>query len=109
MFAFRLCLALGYPHPDVLLAGLSARQLLEWRAFFAIDPWGEQRADRRTALLGSLLASVNGKKIEMSRLMLYRDPAELEAERRAQAVKMRAWFEEKVKTGKEFQPKLRWR
>jgi hypothetical protein len=26
---------------------VSAAELAEWRAFYAVDPWGEQRADMR--------------------------------------------------------------
>lgn len=109
MFAFRLCLALGYPHPDVLLAQITARQFQEWRAFYALDPFGERRAELRNALLGSVIASQHGKAVDMERFMLFKEPHEEEAEHSAKAASMRAWFMEKVAQGKVFKPKLNWR
>lgn len=49
MFLFRLCIELGYPHPDYLLQDLTAYQLAEWEAFNQLDPIGSFRADYRMA------------------------------------------------------------
>ena len=38
---------------------LTAREFAEWMAFYQIDPWGEQRADMRSAQLVSMLANIN--------------------------------------------------
>lgn len=40
-----------------LLATLDAAELAEWEAFYAVEPWGEQRRDWQTALLASILAN----------------------------------------------------
>lgn len=98
MFAFRLCLALGFAHPDILMAQISSKQLAEWRAFYAIDPWGEWRQDRRTALLGSMQAASYGKKVNLDDLMLF-DPEvrrRKEAQQRANLVTLRKWLEGKA-------------
>ena len=55
MFAFRLALALGYIHPDVMLRQMTARQFAEWIRFAEIDPIGEERADLRMGILASAL------------------------------------------------------
>jgi len=40
-----------------LLRSLSARQLREWMAFYAVDPFGDQRADLRMGILASTLSN----------------------------------------------------
>jgi hypothetical protein len=59
MFLFRLALQLGYPHPDFLLQQLDSRQLSDWLAFYAIEPFGDERADLRMAINTSMLANIN--------------------------------------------------
>lgn len=44
---------------DGLLAELSARQFAEWADYFAQDPWGEQRADLRSAIVAMTIANVH--------------------------------------------------
>ena len=34
----------------------------EWQAFYAINPWGEPRADLRSAVVAHVIANVNRKK-----------------------------------------------
>lgn len=58
MLAFRLALALGYLHPDVMLSQMTARQFGEWAAFCAIEPIGDERADLR---MGVLAATMNNR------------------------------------------------
>jgi len=43
----RLCLQLGYSHPDQLIKCLTARQLNEWLAYDQIEPFGEIRQEIR--------------------------------------------------------------
>ena len=57
MFAFRLCLALGCLHPDDLLRSLTAKQFAEWRAFYGLDPFGDQRADLRAGIISSVISN----------------------------------------------------
>lgn len=75
--AFRLCLALGYPHPDVLLETLTARQWSDWIAFSRLESWGDSRADLRAAITGaSLLNAWRGKgdkPVEVWQLMPYEE------------------------------------
>jgi hypothetical protein len=47
---FRLCLAIGCPHPDYLETILTHRQLGEWQTFAEIEPWGTPADDYRAAL-----------------------------------------------------------
>jgi hypothetical protein len=61
-FAFRLCLALGVPHPDYLGELLSVRQLGEWRAFFEREPWGFEVEDTRHAMSAFIAARAAGSK-----------------------------------------------
>lgn len=80
MMAFRLCLALGYPHPDVLLETLTARQWADWIAFSRIESWGDTRADLRSAIVGAgVLNAWRGKgdkPIEVWQLMPYEEKPE---------------------------------
>ena len=55
-------MALGYPHPDILLEQITSRQLGEWIAYYRIDPWGEERADLRSGIVSSTMANINRKK-----------------------------------------------
>ncbi len=41
------------------LAHISSREIAEWRAFAQVEPFGETRADWRSAFEMSLLANVN--------------------------------------------------
>lgn len=55
---FRLCLKLGYPHPDILLDQLTSNQISEWEAYDKLDPIGEWREDYRMAVLDSLIVNI---------------------------------------------------
>lgn len=39
-FWFRLCLALGFPHPDHLRLVLTSQQAAEWEAYAKVEPFG---------------------------------------------------------------------
>jgi len=41
VFYFRLALALGFPHPDYMLAILSSAQITDWIEYYRVEPWGE--------------------------------------------------------------------
>jgi len=46
-----------------LLARLDSRELTEWRAYATVEPFGEERADRRAALICMVMANLQkGKK-----------------------------------------------
>jgi hypothetical protein len=42
-----------------LQAAMSSREFTEWQAYFALEPFGEERADIRAALVASVIANVN--------------------------------------------------
>ena len=56
-FYYRLCLALGYPHPDILLASLSSAQIAGWMAFYTVEPWGIETEDLRSGIVASTMAN----------------------------------------------------
>ena len=55
----RLALSMGEVDPGALAARLTSSQMTEWQAYFAEDPWGEERADLRSAILASLFANAH--------------------------------------------------
>lgn len=57
--AFKLCLKLGYAHPDKLLKELTSEQLAEWAAFLRIEPDADSRSDVLQAQLLTLTANIN--------------------------------------------------
>lgn len=40
-----------------MLGRMSSAELAEWRAFYGIEPWGDERADLRMGILASLYAN----------------------------------------------------
>jgi hypothetical protein len=50
---------LGYASPRAMLGEMSLRDLGRWAALWAIDPWGEERADRRAGTVSYVVAEVN--------------------------------------------------
>lgn len=85
----------------MLLAQITSKQLAEWRAYYALDPWGDWREDRRTALLGAIVAGANGKKLELDDLMLY-DPMAAQrrkAKEKAKVLQLRKWLDGKAAKG----------
>lgn len=50
-FIFRLALALGWVNPDLMLAHMSGMHLGEWQTYYQLEPWGEERADLRSAIV----------------------------------------------------------
>jgi len=43
---------------DGMLAGMSSRQMAEWRAFGSLEPMGEERADFRMAYALSVIVNM---------------------------------------------------
>lgn len=61
--AFRLCLALGCPHPDYLLELLDGDQLADWAEYYSVEPWGFEAHDSWNGILATLIArSMGGSK-----------------------------------------------
>lgn len=42
-----------------MLHRMTWQQLVEWRAYWSVEPFGEQRADTRSALIAMILANAN--------------------------------------------------
>ena len=84
-----------------LLDTIDATELVEWAAVYDCDPWTEDRADMRAALVCSTLARVNGAKVTTADFMPNFGPRETEPmtddELRHQAIVFAAMFKGKVK------------
>ena len=48
---------MGYAHPDALLGEISSRQFAEWMSWYANEPFGEQRADLRAAIVAAVMSN----------------------------------------------------
>ncbi len=56
-----------------MLAGMSARQLFEWREYYAITPFGAERTDAQFAILCTLVANAlsgKGRSFKMEDFMI---------------------------------------
>lgn len=54
---------MGYPHPDYLLELLDSRQISEWMAYYAIEPFGQYPEYLRAGIIAATIANVHqGKK-----------------------------------------------
>lgn len=42
-------------HPDRMLSQMTARQFGEWMEYYGVDPFGEQRADLRSAIVAATM------------------------------------------------------
>ena len=45
-----------------LLHTMSSKELVEWQAYYSIEPFGEERADLRAGIIASTIANVNRPK-----------------------------------------------
>lgn len=55
-----------------MLRELTSSEVVEWEAFYRIDPWGEDRADLRSAIVAYTVASAHtrkGKKLKLSQFI----------------------------------------
>jgi hypothetical protein len=60
--AHRLAMKLGCPDVAAMLDGMSAPQMWHWFALNNIDPWIDERADMRAAIVASVIANTSGRK-----------------------------------------------
>ena len=73
-----LALAWGCPVRSVL-AQLDMQELMEWFAFWTIQPWSAERADRRAGIIAATVANVNvsakdGRPFEVEEFMAVPPP-----------------------------------
>ena len=61
-FAFELALACGKPNVDEMLAGLPLPLFFEWMQFAATHPFGDRRADLRSAIVAREIRMTTGAK-----------------------------------------------
>lgn len=54
-----MALQLGFSHPDELTSRLTAGQLSEWKAYAAIEPFGEYRSELRHGQQMAMTANIN--------------------------------------------------
>ena len=63
-----------------LLNEISSKELSEWQAFYSIEPFGEERADMRSALVATVMANAwkdkKQRAYKMKDFMLNFEPAE---------------------------------
>ena len=91
----RLALQLGRPNVDEMLQGLSAQQFAEWRAFYALEPWGYHEERGRMSTLAATIANYAGKVLPKGRVVEPKDfmPAEARPSRASEVVaKVKAFF-----------------
>lgn len=60
--AFRVAKELGYFDVDAMLANAPASMLVQWVAYFGLEPFGEERADLRAGIVSSVVANCNRAK-----------------------------------------------
>ena len=51
---------LGFVHPDVMLKNMTARQYVEWRIYYGIEPFGVEYEDTQAAFTRHIIASAGG-------------------------------------------------
>lgn len=60
----RLALGLGMTISELRLR-MTSRELTDWRAYYHLEPFGEERADLRSGIVASTIANVNrGKDVK---------------------------------------------
>lgn len=57
-FNHRLALALGMTVEE-MLDRMSHREYRDWQEFYALEPFGDERADLRAGIVASVIANVN--------------------------------------------------
>lgn len=62
IFRYRLALAMGRPDVADLCSSLSISQIMGWLAYYALEPWGQERADLRVGVISSMLNTALGGK-----------------------------------------------
>jgi hypothetical protein len=56
-FAYRLALALEQPNPEAMLARMPWRVFVGWMQYAQAEPFGEERADVRAAIVATTVAN----------------------------------------------------
>jgi len=59
MFLYRLAKEIGWPSATGLGRRISAKTLFEWEAYSQLEPFGELRADYRSAQVAQLIFNTN--------------------------------------------------
>lgn len=73
-----------------LLTDLDAAELQDWFAYYALDPWDEQRADLRAGTIAAVIANTNSKKkFKPSDFMPKYEPAKKQTPADLKAMAMR--------------------
>ncbi len=72
---------------------MSSREFSEWMAYYSLEPFGEERADLRIAILDSLIANANrdpkkGKALKPADFMPAFDQPEQEMQDQMQIVEL---------------------
>jgi hypothetical protein len=57
-----LALHLGYPSPRHLVKHLTSEDITYWRAYYALEPFGQVRVDKELGAIAALLYNVNREK-----------------------------------------------
>ena len=86
-FLFGLALQLGCTAAE-LRQRLSVRELAQWYALYELDPWGETRADIRSAINGAAVCRAFGAKVNPHDLLPQFDH---EPAQHDQALGLAAW------------------
>ena len=60
----KLCLALGKTQNE-LIRSLTSKELVEWMAYDRIEPFGEYRADLRSAIVATVVNNSQGGKAKV--------------------------------------------
>lgn len=85
MFLLRLALRAGEVDVDAMARKVSRRQLVEWMAFWTLEPWGDEW--RRSGRLAAVMAAASGAttevEIEERFLPSYRETPQTPEEMRA--------------------------
>lgn len=69
LFAYRLALALGIWDVEAMLRDMSGAQLRGWMEFAQADPFGDERADLRSAIIAMTVANAAGGKTKVEDFM----------------------------------------
>lgn len=61
-----------------LHARIDSSEFAEWMAFYRIEPWGEERADYRSAMIAQVMANIfrgkNSRPHKVEDFLLFREP-----------------------------------
>lgn len=74
--------------------GLDQRQMGDWQAFYEATPWGEERADRRSAIATALIVNKlrwGGQGVRAKDLLMYQPEESAEARLKLEKAKRKAF------------------